>query len=516
MSERAVEIRPEVAIYAAFARLNYRPWYALAEFVDNAVQSYLSNKSALIGVAGSGYRLTIRIEIGPESICIEDNAAGIPLADFPRAFLPASPPPDTSGLSEFGLGMKAAACWFARRWSVTTSALGEHVERRIEFDIPRIVSGRVERLPVAELSIDGRPRHGTTVRLDDLNVRPQAKTITKIKAHLASIYRLFLRTGEIALIINKEPLEWQLPELLQAPYFENPADVSIRWYREFVLELDSDHRVWGWAGLLARASVANAGFSVFRRQRLIEGSYGEAFRPAALFRGSNSYTYQRLVGELNVEGFSVSHTKDGVQWADWEEDILEWVRRELDQKPTSLLRQAEGFRARPPKTVSTANENTAETVAEHVERVIAQHVPPLIATQLQQLPDGAVLPANLPPVTPNAARETTLLISHAGQSWRIRIELISDDSRYEWLELAGEESSKNPREVHIRVNIGHPFMVRHAMPDHSELDGFVRLAAGLALAEVTARATGVRQAGTIRRNLNQLLYEALAAPLTTT
>jgi hypothetical protein len=40
----------------------------------------------------------------------------------------------------------------------------------------------------------------------------------------------------------------------------------------------------------------------------------------------------------------------------------------------------------------------------------------------------------------------------------------------------------------------------------------VRLGAGLAIAEVTARATGVRQAGTIRRNLNQLLREALSDP----
>ena len=37
---------------------------------------------------------------------------------------PAAIPPDRSGLSEFGMGMKSAACWFAPRWSVRTKALG--------------------------------------------------------------------------------------------------------------------------------------------------------------------------------------------------------------------------------------------------------------------------------------------------------------------------------------------------------------------------------------------------------
>ena len=56
-------------------------------------------------------------------------------SEFPRAFRPAELPPDRSGLCEFGMGMKSAACWFARQWEVRTSALGEPVERTVSFDI---------------------------------------------------------------------------------------------------------------------------------------------------------------------------------------------------------------------------------------------------------------------------------------------------------------------------------------------------------------------------------------------
>jgi hypothetical protein len=36
-----IHIRPKVGMYGAFSRLPYKPWYAIAEFVDNSIQSFL-------------------------------------------------------------------------------------------------------------------------------------------------------------------------------------------------------------------------------------------------------------------------------------------------------------------------------------------------------------------------------------------------------------------------------------------------------------------------------------------
>jgi hypothetical protein len=55
-------------------------------------------------------------------------------------------------------------------------------------------------------------------------------------------------------------------------------------------------------------------------------------------------------------------------------------------------------------------------------------------------------------------------------------------------------------------------MIRFSTPTGAELPALIRIAVGFAIAEATARATGVDRAGTIRRNLNQLLREALSAP----
>jgi Histidine kinase-, DNA gyrase B-, and HSP90-like ATPase len=114
-----VNIRPGVSVLSVLRHLNYSPWFALAEFVDNSLQSYIENKSKLHELHGPAWRLRVSIDIDtswPGRITIRDNAAGIGNDAFPRAFRPAVIPPDRTGLSEFGMGMKSAACWFAPNW----------------------------------------------------------------------------------------------------------------------------------------------------------------------------------------------------------------------------------------------------------------------------------------------------------------------------------------------------------------------------------------------------------------
>src|SRR5690606_6417262 len=109
---------------------------------DNSIQSFIKHRQELISIDGNSAKLRISIDIDPAPparITIRDNAAGIFAEEFPRAFRPAALPPDRSGLAEFGMGMKSAACWFAPIWSVRTSAVGDPVVRTVSFDIENIV-----------------------------------------------------------------------------------------------------------------------------------------------------------------------------------------------------------------------------------------------------------------------------------------------------------------------------------------------------------------------------------------
>lgn len=42
-----IEIRPEVTILSVLRHLNYKAWFALAEFIDNALQSAIANGNNL-------------------------------------------------------------------------------------------------------------------------------------------------------------------------------------------------------------------------------------------------------------------------------------------------------------------------------------------------------------------------------------------------------------------------------------------------------------------------------------
>jgi hypothetical protein len=499
-----VQIRPRVGMYGAFARLNYKPWFAIAEFVDNSIQSYLSSVRQL-----SPEPLLIDVRFDEDEIVITDRAGGIAEADFPRAFSPSQPPPDPVGLSEFGLGMKAAACWFAKQWSVRTSALGESLERTVEFDIPKIIQEGIESLPVTERPA-GADDHYTVITLRNLRVRPKGRTLGKVKDHLSSIYRVLMRKKivRIRLSIGKttEELEYSSQRLLVAPHFREPDGAPREWKRNFDFTLGGNRRVWGWAGLLETGSVSRAGFSVFRKDRLIQGSADETYRPIEIFKMPNSYTYQRLVGEIFVEGFDVSHTKDGIQWDGLEEAVISRLKMELSSWDLPLLQQAEGYRAR--RKAQDLEAGFGLSAVTSTGAVLASSATAeVIAAQLQNAENEEPPEALKPSEKTLTKRTFTVNVPQGQLPWCVTIELISDRAA-EWFQR-GSATKIEERSLQILLNLAHPFSEQFINDSEATLAPLLRIVCGLALAEETARESGIRHAGEIRRRLNQLLRDAL-------
>ena len=54
-------------------------------------------------------------------------------------------------------------------------------------------------------------------------------------------------------------------------------------------------------------------------------------------------------------------------------------------------------------------------------------------------------------------------------------------------------------------------MVRFAQINEESLEALLKVAASLAIAEVTARDSGVRNAASIRRNMNEIMLRAFAS-----
>jgi len=483
----------------------------MAEFVDNSLQSYFKHRDELEALHGSDFRLRVEIELDRSDemrIKIRDNAAGIAISEYARAFRPAELPPERTGLAEFGMGMKSAACWFAPRWKVRTSALGEDVEGTISFDIATIVRDDIEELEVVEATAPENT-HFTEITLLDPYNKLQTRTGGKIKEHLASIYRIFSREGVLQLRFDGDLLNYVTPPVLVQPYYKTPDEPPRRWYKEFDLDLGLGLRAHGFAALREVASTATAGFALFRRKRLIEGSWDEPYRPDFIFGSGNSYRKQRLFGEIHLEGFEVSHTKDGFKWEEHEQPFLELLRDELDSESMPLLSQAEGFRAR---VVQRELRAEAEKANARVAETLAKEAPPVLEAQSTQPPVTQPPPQVVPPDPSGSSK--VIDVTHRGVLWRITIELSLDPAIEDWLTLGDKASTSkdSPREITVRMSLAHPFMQRFCRPESAEIEGLERVAAAIALAEISARDAGVPQYGTIRRNVNQLLREALSKP----
>lgn len=513
-STTRVNIRPGVGILSVLRHVGYQPWFALGEFVDNAIQSFLSHKRALQKLGGPSTRLTVRIDLSTSNggrITIRDDAGGIATGDYARAFRAAEPPPDREGLSEFGMGMKNAAFWFASRWSVRTSALGEAVEGSVAFDLTAIVRHAIEEVPVHSRKVNA-DAHYTELTLVDLHKIPQTNTIAKIRTHLASIYRRYLMDGTLQLYFNDESLMYERPPILRAAHFDKPDGRAKKWSKKIDIRLSTGKRVRGFAALRETGSTGEAGFALFRHGRLVFGSADAAYRPSYIFGKSTSFAYQRLFGELDLEGFDVPHTKDGFRWEDEEEEILELLRTAIDAKPLPLLQQARHYRSKPrredvAKAAGVALDRTAAALEREGSLVLsALHVAALDGQPPRRL---AVRPTTV---------ERVIELDYQSVRWRVRLEMTDDPTPTNWLEVSDQQttvgSRKDPvHELTVRFALSHPFTTRFVRPDDEEqLEPLLRIAAGLALAETIARAGGAKYAGAVRVHFNDILRDALSKP----
>ena len=182
MGIKKLNIRPDTGVYGTYKRISYEPWTALAEFVDNSTQSFYDHKEELF--ATKYYKgLEVEIEytedptIGDE-IVIRDNAYGMDFRDFQRAIILDRPPLKTTGRNEFGMGLKAASCWFGNLWSVESTSLGSSVKYKAEIDIEKLVKYKNEEIDVEEENSNPK-EHYTIVTIRKLNKKIKGKSIEK-------------------------------------------------------------------------------------------------------------------------------------------------------------------------------------------------------------------------------------------------------------------------------------------------------------------------------------------------
>jgi hypothetical protein len=506
MSEiQNVSIKIQPGVYNQFRNLNNKVWFALGEYVDNAVQSFENNKNLLKDRFSNQYQFQIHITIEFDTIMIKDNAAGIDYNNFLRAFEPGNTMKDTSGLSEFGMGLKTASIWLADIWSVKTSALGEKESRFVEFDLDKVIDEEYEQLSVLT-ELENEDEHYTIITLKKLSKNaPSSHQLDKIKRHLTSIYRKFIRSGDLELYINDERMLYVEPEILKAPYYNSPNGISLLWKKEIKFKIDK-YTATGFIGLLSTmSSMELNGLSLFRRGRVIEGSHDQKYRPKVICGQPGSPRYKRIFGEIELEGFAVSFNKGSFQEQEDLEMLMEAIQKEISAKEFDLYTQGEKYikpktqedNIRVGKNLVTAlkKANKPDEIKEKINHTIDR--PDDIGEKLQkaQVIKNALVIDSIEEIIPIKDNKFKLIT-----------QFVTEKTIEELYTLSIEDDELFTKRYIFKINLAHRFFIKFdKFKTEEDYQPVVTIIKSLVLSEIIAPFQGVKNAGIIRKNINDLL-----------
>lgn len=350
----ALNIQPQAGVLGVFSRLNYKPWYAIAEFVDNSTQSFYNNESILNSYGINTVTVHIKYDFESNILKITDDAFGMEMEDFARAVKVDSPPAIKDGRNEFGMGLKTAASWFGNIWSVESTQFGSTKKYSTEVDIQKLREKHLNTIDI--VTQDCEPtEHGTTIVIRDVTKKIDGgRTKGKIIKLLESMYRRDLNSGKVKIWFNDVPLNFE--EYCCLEYQGKKWRKNI----DFCFEFDGqNHHVTGFVGILANGGFGRAGFALFRRGRVIIGGEDQNYKPEGIFGQAQSQISLKLFGEFNLEDFPVNQAKDGFVWDDGLESVFIDVLKKHIKEYIEIAKKSKKERAQ--------EEEFSDEVSQNVE-----------------------------------------------------------------------------------------------------------------------------------------------------
>ena len=447
MTSPPIQLELGLPVIQSYKRLSYTAWHAIAELVDNATQSYFNNQDELnkaFSAANESLCIGVVYEReGAGLLRVSDNAMGMSYDELTNALKVGFPPENTSGRSKYGMGLKTASCWIGNKWTVRTKRLGETTEHRVTVDVDTIAKGNSD---LGYTATTGRPEghHYTVVEIRDHNQVFHGRTIGKIKDFLRSMYRQDLRRGLATIEWQGSPLEWNDSDL----QFLEARDGSI--YKKNFEFYAAGKKVNGWAGVLSSGGRAKAGFSILHADRVVRG-WPESWRPETIFgfQGRNDLINQRLVGEIHLNDFEVSHTKDDILWYG---DEQEQVEKLLQEECADYIEVARQHRKGQEDPTGPSDLEVQAAIDELQQELSSKVLSDTITLEVVPPPE-AVHQAQLPLLDSVADRDPTFQATFEGYPLEIRGFLVHDASPNDLYVVV--EATDDER-ILIIVNTQHP------------------------------------------------------------
>lgn len=521
------DLSSDIGVIRTFKFIQNKPHFAIGEFVDNSIQSFIDHKDQLEKLIPE-YKPKIEITVTNNVISVRDNCAGISLADEERAFMVAASNPNIAGIGTFGMGMKVSACWFSDEWKVETKHIDEDEVKTFSVDVNKILATNNLSIGPEVSKSKEEPFTQVTISNPFEDKVPHASGVSAIKEYLADIYRWFINDDQIDIFYNGDKLIYEPSAYKNMPsYLDNDGE-SYDWVTEIPeLDLGDGLKAWGVAYLRDTGKTSGQrGFGVFWKDRLVTGSTGDPWMPGsneefdkakdkdkyAIYAGANTAINQRLEGWLFISPeFEVPSTKNGVLWHGKDLILKEKLKSYLSdcelmgvpEKKFDFIQQAK--KGRWQKT-------SVDVDAKKIDQAQDDEAKKEIKKEKKELSlDPKTLPlkkADLVKDIPKTAESITKIFEYSGTKWSIVINPIRDEEEDFYAITHGPDGDmfSTDRVVEVTVNLEHPFIESYFDQGEGVLEkqGIMKVAYALTIAEIVSNETNGGPTG-MRRIFNTIL-----------
>ena len=415
------------SVLSRYKDLNYRAWYAVAEFVDNSLHAYYENKKVLdkqLKKENEKLRIDISYERENDSLRVVDNSMGMDMDDIQDLVtVGRTKKKAVLQLSQFGMGMKTAGFWMGGQIEIQTQKLGSTKEYSFVLNLNDIISGK--EIEIEEKTSKNSEQHYTIINITKHHQQFVGRTVSKISETLGSLYRKFIE-DEVDIYYNGLKLkhkEYKLAKNIRGQEYKMDFKVEGKFTStELINEHGKTFEVTGWLGILDKGRLSHAGFSVFRYKRMIQGAPDFGWKMTELWggdndMGTNNLRNQTLIGELYCDKLPVTHTKDKISFGGVDEIHF---RLEMEKLLKNFAMQAEDT-----KTNIRGGSQTSPNV---INRVVGKLTPSRLNDLVNQISletdnTKGIISSNKTVVqaAQNSSKpviETSVMI--IGQKWKIQ------------------------------------------------------------------------------------------------
>lgn len=505
-----LNIQPQAGVLGVFSRLNYKPWYAIAEFVDNSTQSFYNNEKAFVENGINKITIYIDYDFEKNILTIKDDAYGMEFEDFARAVKIDSPPEAKDGRNEFGMGLKTAASWFGNSWSVESTQYGSTNKYYTEIDIQELREKQLNTIDI--ISVDCAPEeHGTIITINDITKKIDAsRTKGKIVQLLESMYRRDLNSGKINIWFNDSLLHFDEYKCLEF------RDTTWRKNVDFSFEYDGfNHHIKGFVGILANGGFGRAGFALFRRGRVVIGGEEQNYKPFRIFQQAQSTIAHKLFGEFDLDDFPVNQAKDGFVWDDGLEDAFIDNLKSQIQEYINIARMTNKERAKEDEFSSETSDKVHNKVQDFVESISNLSMDKEdSSTESDSAESNSVNAEKAFEEYLNTTNDAEEVAVGTERKYSIQINEVTKKefivtwtigNKTYWI---NKEDSEDGKQVYITININHPFFKPYSNNEDFKvvLEKFViSFVVAEEQAKLTSGKDGYIRANTIRHKMNEFL-----------